>query len=72
MFRWQKKIKTEEVARIFAAPRFLWGFIVAWEGSQKTGDEVFVAGQLKALKKFERARVAAAATILAETATTLP
>ena len=40
--------------RVFGMETFLWGFIVAWGNSEKTGDEEFMAGQLRAMKKFNQ------------------
>jgi hypothetical protein len=37
---------------VFQANTFLWGFVVAWYNSDKTGDEGFIEGQRRAMKTF--------------------
>lgn len=39
---------------VFAADAFLWGFVVAWFKSDKTGDQGFVKGQQRAMKTFNK------------------
>jgi hypothetical protein len=41
------------VQAAFGAATFLWGFILAWKQSGKTGDKDFVQDQRKAMKRFD-------------------
>jgi hypothetical protein len=41
------------VQSVFCADTFLWGFVVAWGKSEKTGDEQFVESQQRAMKTFD-------------------
>jgi hypothetical protein len=38
---------------VFQAKSFLWGFVVAWYNSERTGDEEFIEGQQRAMKSFD-------------------
>ena len=42
-----------EVQAVFLKKMFLWGFIVAWGNSEKTGDKEFLEGQWKAMVSFD-------------------
>jgi hypothetical protein len=41
------------VQSVFHADTFLWGFVMAWGKSEKTGDEQFVESQWRVMKTFD-------------------
>ena len=50
---WQKEVCDEDVQKVFKANAFLWAFVVAWLKSDKTGDQVFMEAQLRAMNAFD-------------------
>ena len=49
-----------EVKEAFLADTFLWGFVVAWSKSDRTGGQEFIEGQWMAMKTFKEKRVVTA------------
>ena len=42
---------------VFDAEAFLWGFVVVWFNSDKTGDDKFLEGQWRAMESFNEKKI---------------
>ena len=60
-----------EVMRVYASPRFLWGFLVAWKRTDDHGD-AFIKKQRDLLESYEKQAALATKSILPNKAKSPP